>query len=496
MMYAHSIGRALRNFPARPALISETGHVTFRDLHDRVAGIAAALRGAGFNSGDHLAVLLPNGPAYIELIYACTWLGVAVIPLNIRLSAVEIESILASANPQGLVRHSAFAPVTTRIPWQRTIDKESLDIPNGSAPKPVDDPQATLALLYTSGTTGSPKGVMITHENILADVLHLNYWLPYGEGDMHLHAAPIFHIIDFPLLFAAPASGACQVTIPKFTPQAFCETVERARVTHTLLVPTMISSLTQFAGAQRYDLSSLKHLAYGGSPMHPNLIQRTRELIPGAKLMQGYGLSETGVLTGLLDYEHTEGRLTSCGRTCPGIEMCIVDERGNEVPPGQHGELVARGANVMCGYLNDPQDNAMAFRNGMFRTGDIGYQDADGYFYILDRAKDMIVTGGENVYCGEVEAVLYKHPAVAEAAVFGIPDQQWGELVAATIVPKSGTTPTAESLIAHCRRFLANYKVPRHFDFSNSELPKSGTGKVLKRALRERYWARQERAVS
>ena len=496
MIYAHSIGRALRNFPDRSALISETGHVAFRELHDRVAGIARALRLAGFNSGDRLAILLPNGPAYIELIYACIWLGVVVIPLNTRLSAVEIEGILANANPRGFVRHSTFPPVTTRIPWERAIDKEPLDISNGFVPEPIDDPQATLALLYTSGTTGSPKGVVITHENILADLLSLNYWLPFGEGDVHLHAAPMFHIIDFPLLFAAAASGACQVTIPKFTPEAFCETVERARVTHTLLVPTMINSLTQFPDVKTYDLSSLKQLAYGGSPMHPDLIQRTRELLPDAKLMQGYGLSETGVLTGLLDHEHIEGRLTSCGRTCPGIEMYIVDELGNEVPPGEHGELVARGANVMRGYLNNPLENAVAFRNGMFRTGDIGYQDAQGYFYILDRSKDMIVTGGENVYCGEVEAVLYGHPAVSEAAVFGIPDRQWGELVAASIVPKPGITPTTESLVSHCRQFLANYKIPRHIDVSNSELPKSGTGKVLKRSLRERYWAHQERAVS
>ena len=496
MIYAHSLGRALRNFPDRSALVSETGHVTFRELNGRIAGMAKALRRAGFNSGDRLAILLPNGPAYIELIYACVWLGVVVIPLNTRLSAIEIEGILANANPQGLVRHSSFAPVTTRIPWQRAIDKDPLDIPNGFIPTAVDDPQATLARLYTSGTTGSPKGVVITHENILADIHHLNYWLPYGEGDVHLHAAPMFHIIDFPLLFAAAAMGACQVTIAKFTPETFCEAVQRARVTHTLLVPTMISSLTQFPDARKYDLSSLKHLAYGGSPMHPDLIQRTRELLPDIKLMQGYGLTETGVLTGLLDHEHTEERLTSCGRTCPGIEMCVVDDLRNELSPGEHGELVARGANVMRGYQDSPLENAMAFRYGMFRTGDIGYQDAQGYFYVLDRSKDIIVTGGENVYCGEVEAVLYKHPAVSEAAVFGIPDQQWGELVAAFIVPKPGIPPTPESLITHCRRFLANYKIPRYIDFSNFALPKSGTGKVLKRSLRERYWAHQERAVS
>jgi len=271
-----------------------------------------------------------------------------------------------------------------------------------------------LALVYTSGTTGHPKGVVQTHANILANIDHLNYWMPYGEGGVYLHAAPIFHILDLPFMFAAPAMGACQVTIPKFSPQSFCEMVDRERVTHTVLVPTMINLLTQFADLKKYDLTSLRHLAYGGSPMAPELIHRTREVLPDLKLVQGYGLSETGFLTGLHDHEHTENRLASCGRTCPGIEVLVVDESGKEVEAGSSGELVARGANVMRGYWNNSQETGRAFRDGMFRTGDVGYRDSDGYFYILDRSKDMIVTGGENVYSGEVEAVIYEHPAILE----------------------------------------------------------------------------------
>jgi long-chain acyl-CoA synthetase len=353
-----------------------------------------------------------------------------------------------------------------------------------------------LALVYTSGTTGHPKGVVQTHANILANIDHLNYWMPYGEGGVYLHAAPIFHILDLPFMFAAPAVGACQVTIPKFSPQSFCETVDRERVTHTVLVPTMINLLTQFADLRKYDLTSLRHLAYGGSPMAPELIHRTREVLPDLKLVQGYGLSETGFLTGLQDHEHTEDRLMSCGRTCPGIEVLVVDESGKEVEAGRPGELVARGANVMRGYWNNSQETGRAFRDGMFRTGDVGCRDADGYFYILDRSKDMIVTGGENVYSGEVEAVIYEHPAILEAAVFGIPDQQWGELVMACVVLKPGKTLSADELIAHCRRSLANYKVPRRVEFSQTELPKSGSGKILKRILRERFWAPQKRAVA
>jgi long-chain acyl-CoA synthetase len=272
--------------------------------------------------------------------------------------------------------------------------------------------------------------------------------------------------------------------------------VERERVSHTVLVPTMINLLTQFADLKKYDLTSLRHLAYGGSPMAPELIHRTRESLPDLKLVQGYGLSETGFLTGLQDHEHADDRLMSCGRTCPGIEVLVVDEAGKELEAGRPGELVARGANVMRGYWNSSQETVRAFRDGMFRTGDVGYRDADGYFYILDRSKDMIVTGGENVFSGEVEAVIYEHPAILEAAVFGIPDQQWGELVMACVVLKPGKTLSADDLIAHCRRSLANYKVPRRVEFSQTELPKSGSGKILKRILRERFWTSQKRVVA
>jgi len=236
-------------------------------------------------------------------------------------------------------------------------------------------------------------------------------------------------------------------------------------------------------------------MGYGGSPMPPELIQRTREMLPHLKLVQAYGLSETGFLTGLLDQEH-KARPTSCGRPCPGIDVRVVDESGKEVAAGQRGELVARGANVTRGYWNHSDDTKSAFRDGLFRTGDVGYQDAAGYFYILDRLKDMIVTGGENVYCGEVEAVIYEHPSVREAAVFGIPDPQWGELVMACVVLAPGKSLTADELIAHCRQSLANYKVPRRIEFSEIELPKSGSGKILKRILRDRFWTNQQRAVA
>jgi len=496
MIYVHSLGRALRFYPGRTALARDGRLLTFRELHSRVEGIAATLTSRGFGVGDRLALLLPNGPDYIELMYACSMLGVIAVPLNTRLSTKEIDRVLEDARPHGIVRHSLFAVPEVQLSWQQVIDEEPLPIRSDSAPEIFYDPDAVLGLIYTSGTTGQPKGVVVTHGNVLADIHNFNYWMRYTEGGTYLHAAPIFHIADFPSMFAASAFGASQITISKFSAQTLCETVEREHVTHTVLVPTMINLLTQFRDAGRYDLSSLQVLAYGGSPMAPELVHRTRELLPKVKLIQVYGLSETGFLTGLQDQEHTEDKLISCGRPCPGVDLLVADTLGKQVDPGQAGELIARGANVMRGYWNNPEETTEAFRDGFFRTGDIGYQDTAGYFYILDRLKDMIVTGGENVYSGEVEAVIYEHRAVREVAVFGIPDPQWGELVMACVTLKPDATLTADELVAFCRRGLASYKVPRRVEFLESDLPKSSSGKVLKKSLRERFWKHQQRAVS
>jgi len=449
VIYIHSIGRAARYYPERPALRVGEELLTFRELHERIQRLAAALSRRGFVPGDRLALLLPNGPEYIELVYACSWLGVIVVPINTRLSTVEIDHVLADALPRGLIRHSSLPAPDAHVPWQLVLDQEPLEGQNDTCPDPCYDPNAILALIYTSGTTGRPKGVVMTHSSILENVHHFNYWMPYRDGGVYLHAAPIFHIADFPAMFAAAAFGACQVAMPRFTASNFCAAVQKESVNCTVLVPTMINLLTQFADVKSYDLSSLEVLAYGGSPMAPELIRRTRELLPHVKLVQVYGLSETGFLTGLQDHEHTDDRLVSCGRPCPGIDVRVADESGKQLETGQRGELVARGANVMLGYWKDQEETAAAFQNGFFRTGDIGYQDAEGYFYILDRLKDMIVTGGENVYCGEVEAVIFTHPAVREVAVFGIPDPQWGELVAACIVLKTGMTLSVEGLITH-----------------------------------------------
>jgi len=418
------------------------------------------------------------------------------VPLNTRYSAQEIDRVLTDSDPHGLVRHSSLPEPNVRLAWQRVLDKEPFEIPTGSSPEVFYDPDAVLTLIYTSGTTGRPKGVMLTHANVFSNVHNFNYWMSYREGGVYLHVAPIFHIADFPAMFAAPAFGACQVTLPRFNAQALCEIIANEKVTHTVMVPTMINLLTQFADLKRYDLRSLEVLGYGGSPVAPEVIRRTREILPGTRLLQVYGLSESGFLTGLRDDEHTPERLMSCGRPCPGIDLKVVDEAGRSLAAGQRGEVVARGANVMSGYWKDAEDSSAAFRDSFFRTGDLGYQDTAGYLYLVDRIKDMIVTGGEKVFCSEVESVLYEHPAVLEAAVFGIPDPRWGETVMACVALKPHSAVSEQELVQFCRDRLSPYKIPHRVEFSETELPKSASGKILKRVLRERFWGGKQRAVA
>jgi long-chain acyl-CoA synthetase len=390
MIYVHSLGRAVRYYGERTALSIGGKRLTFSELHNRVERIAAALSRRGLRTGDRLAVLLPNGPEYIELVYACSRLGVIVVPLNARYSSREIDRVLKDASPRALVRHSGSAPSRVNLEWQLALDKEPLDAPNGLCPEVYYCPEAILAIIYTSGTTGEARGVMLTHTNVLSNVYCLNYWMRYRQGGVYLHAASIFPGADFPAMFAAPAFGALQVAVPRFSPRTFCEAVEKERISQTVLGPAMIKMLTDFADARRFDLSSLEIMAYGGSPLPVEVYQRTRQMLPGVKLVQVYGMTETGFLTGLEAKEDSVGQLSnSCGRSCPGVDVQVVDpSSGRPVEAGQPGEIVARGANVMLGYWNHPECTAQAFRNNFFRTGDIGYQDTAGYLFIVDRLKD------------------------------------------------------------------------------------------------------------
>jgi long-chain acyl-CoA synthetase len=507
MIYTHPIGRAMQYFPHHTAVLRDGEPMTFVELDTRVRRIATALRRHGLQSGERLAFLMPNGVDYIELVYACSLLGVIAVPINTRYARPEIDRLLEDSQPRGLIRHSKFPAPTAPPDWEHLIDLETLDeIDEQPHPGELYDPDAILVLLYTSGTTGQPKGAALTHSNIFSNIHDLNYWLEYRKEAVFLHASPMFHIADFPAMFAAPVFGAAQTTLPRFDPASFCEAVEASRVTHTVLVPSMIRMICQFEDLHKYNLESLDLVVYGGAPIASALVREIRRLLPKIKLLQVYGLSEAGFLTGLTDAEHANERLQSCGRPCPGIDLKVVTPDGKPAISGEVGNLVARGPGIMVGYWHDidedlPKDDssvvetAEAFTNGFFQTGDIGLQDKDGYFYIVDRAKEMIVSGGENVYSGEVEAAIYELPQVKEVAVFGIPDEKWGELVAAAVVLLPGTNLSAEELTLHCKMRIASYKVPRYIEFMTEELPKSGSGKILKRVLREKYWVGQTRRV-
>lgn len=387
MIYVHSLGRAARYYSEQTALFIDSTPITFRELDSRVARIAGGLIKHGLRPGDRLAALLPNGSDFIQLVYACGRIGLIIVPINTESSAAEIDRVLNDSTPRGLVQHPASAEPSTKVPWQLVLDGKPLDIGNGLPPEVFYNPEAILAMIYTSGTRGDAKGVMLTHANVFSNVNNLNYWMHYRENGIYLHAAPMFHIADFPALFGAAAAGSSQLSLSHFSPGEFCEAVEKERVTHTVLASRMFEMLAEFSDVKRFNLSSLEVIAYDGSPIAPARVRTIKKLFPNVKLVQVYGLTETGFLTGLQDHEHTIPSLArSCGRPSPGIDVQVMDKSGVPVAFGQRGELVARGPNVMLGYWNRPDNTARSFRNGFFRTGDIGYQDEAGFFYIVGRA--------------------------------------------------------------------------------------------------------------
>jgi long-chain acyl-CoA synthetase len=363
-------------------------------------------------------------------------------------------------------------------------------------------PDDLAGLFYTSGTTGYPKGVMLSHANLVANAYHVLASWRWQEADVYLHACPMFHLADGPTSHAITWAGGAHVIIPGFKPDLALEVMERERVTVTILIPTMVNFLINHPDVRQRDLRALRNITYGGAPMPVELVRRAMQTL-SCSFCQGYGLTETSpALTFLPPGEHVPDgspeqvrRLASCGREVIGVRVRVVDEQGQEVKPGQVGEIIAKGPNIMRGYWNKPQETTEVLRDGWLYTVDLATVDEEGYIYIVDRKKDMIISGGENVFSTEVENVLYTHPAVLEAAVVGVPDDKWGETIKAIVVLKPDTTATEQEIIAHCRARMAHFKIPRSVDFYAGALPKSGSGKILKRELREQYWVGQGRRV-
>lgn len=498
--FVDALIRASQVAANRTAIVDQDRRYTHEELGSRCRRLASVLRAAGAVAGDRVAILAANSAQYIESYIAIPAAGLVIVPLNTRHAEPELvyaikdagAKILLTDRDPGALRKLFETIITIPDDYEQMLDSadEAL-LGEGIA-------EDTLAgLFYTGGTTGASKGVMLSHRNLVANSFHFMTVSPPSPDNVTLIMAPLFHAAGSNGVLSGIWSGSCQIPLQVFDPAVALDLIERHRVTQTLGVPAMIAALSELQHMEARDVSSVVQVAHGGSPIATQVVRRAREAFPGAEFIHVYGMTEASPLvTGL---RHEEALLDvdrgrSCGQPLIGVQVKIVDEQGNEVPTGKVGELAAKGPNIMLGYWQKPEQTAEVLQDGWYRSGDVGYIDDEGFVFLVDRAKDMIVSGGENVYCSEVEEALYKHPAVLEAAVFGIPDDEWGEAVHAVIVPRDEVTDV--ELIAFCRQHIAGYKLPKAISFSETELPKSGPGKVLKRQLRAPFWEGHDRKVN
>ncbi|MFE7243007.1 long-chain fatty acid--CoA ligase [Streptomyces sp. NPDC057580] len=511
MYLTQSLHRALQQFPDQPMTICGDRVRTTREVADRVSHLAGAFQGLGVSKGDRVGILAVNSDRYHEYLYATWWAGAVVNPVNIRWSLAEIGYAMADSGTEVLLVDDAFAPLVPqlreRCPRLRTfVHCGDGPTPEGmlsyeelvAGAEPVEDVRhggdQVAALLYTGGTTGLPKGVMATHRSLTTSLFgSVLVDEAVERGGVTLLTAPLFHVAALLTWASQNLMGGTLVFLPAFTPEGFLDAVQRHKATATMLVPVMVQTVCEYPEFPAYDTSSLQAIIYGGAGSPQSLLHKAMKAFPQARFTQGYGQTETGVLTMLVPADHVAGgpRLRSVGRATPSVEIAVVSPGGRELPPGVVGEIVTRGEHVMCGYWGKPEQTAQAMRDGWMHTGDAGYLDEDGYLYIVDRLKDMIITGGENVYSAEVENAVASHPAVASCAVIGVPDEHWGERVHAVIVLRPGMTSTEQEVRAHAKTLIAGYKAPRSVEFVN-ELPMSAAGKILKRELRNTRTNRTE----
>lgn len=497
-----ALERAARFHGDHPATVDGADRRTWREFHDGVTKLAGGLRRLDVAAGDRVAVLANNGVAYLELYYAVLWAGAVIVPLNTRLAEPEIRFQLEDAGVRVLFFGEEFRELVSKLKVNMTaaplfvgIREPLADGPTLEAVRAGGDPieESTRSgddlagIFFTGGTTGLPKGVMLSHESLHAMSRNFALGFNIDSSCVNLHSAPMFHVSAVGIFFTTMVCGV-HVFTPAFDPATLIEVIARERVTHCFTVPAIIDRLTKHPLAATADLSSVRIFGYGGSAMPVALILAARERFPRAGLAHGYGMTEVPALTLLAPADHLPDaepkRLRSVGRPMSEYEIRVVDPQGNECPPFVAGEIVARGPNMMLGYWNRPKETAEALRDGWMHTQDVGYFDEAGYLYISDRIKDMIVSGAENVYSIEVEDVLYRHPAVEECAIIGVPDEKWGERVHAVVVLKAGARADAAELIQFCRAHIAGYKCPKTIEFRDTPLPRTAAGKVQKDRLR------------
>jgi acyl-CoA synthetase (AMP-forming)/AMP-acid ligase II len=502
--------------PDAVAFLDGDQQLTFGELAAAAARLAAALQQLGVGEGHRVAILAPDSLRVVTLVFAITRIGAVVIGLNWRLSAQELAFEVGDAEAAVLFVDGELAPrareVASACPCLRQVVTlagaepgwlayDELLAAAPAAPAPVTvSPEQVAVQMYTSGTTGRPKGVMLAHKSFVAVVAAMraagDAWIGWGPADVSLLAIPSFHIGGFWWLMTGANAGARGVLLPRFAGWRALQLIERHRVTKAFLVPAMLQVCLAEPDCVRTDFSSLQTIVYGGSPIpRPNLEAAVRTF--GCGFAQIYGLTETGnTAVCLRPADHARPELLeAAGRPYPGVRVKVIDADGQDLPARTIGEICIRSPANMLGYWRRPEATAATLRDGFVHTGDAGYLDAEGYVFVCDRIKDMICSAGENVYPAEIESVLCAHPAVAEAAVIGVPDDRWGELVKAIVVLRTGAVATPAELLAHARRSLADFKVPRSVDFA-STLPRTPSGKIQKHVLREPYWAGRSRRVN
>jgi acyl-CoA synthetase (AMP-forming)/AMP-acid ligase II len=483
-----------RRHPSLMALWYEGNAQTYGELNDSSSQLAAGLVAKlGLEPGDRVAILDKNCAAYLELFFALDKAGLVTAPLNWRLTAPELKRIIDDMKPKLVVTGAEFKTTGAALAVPTMTFEE---LPRGGADPMRDADGAVSSQFSTSGTTGLPKGAMLTGWNVLNVGLCLALEMPeIREGGRHLVCLPMFHIGGAGWAIWAMQEGSAAIIVRETAAEPLLKTMVEQKVETALLAPTLMLFLTELPAARTADFSALRHITYGTAPISPALLQRSIETFK-CRFSQLYGLTETtGPITALPHEHHVGERMLSCGRPMFGGHVRVVDAEGNDLPPRQVGEIVYRGESLMRGYWQREKETAQAIRGGWFHTGDAGYLDEEGFMFLKDRVKDMIVSGGENVYPAEIEAVLMGHPEILECAVIGVPDEKWGETVKAVVVRRGGTLLSETTLIEWSREKLAGFKRPRSVDFVEA-LPRNASGKLLKRTLRELYWASYERRVN
>lgn len=516
---------AARVFGAKQAVVCDDSRFTYREFDERCNRLSNALLRLGLKEGERVAYLSFNCHRLLEAYYGVPQIRAVLLPLNIRLSAEELAYILSDAAPRFLFFDPEFSSlvetlrqkaksverfVALRDPkpaWAHAQNHDEL-LASAEA-RAIDyseiDENSVAELFYTSGTTAHPKGVMLTHRNLYLHAFYAAVALRGDDSEAHLYTVPLFHVNSWGAPHILALTGGRHVMIRKFDPPTVLELAQRERITRLHVVPTMMIALLNDPNFAQYNLSSVREVMLGGAPASAALVREIERKIPGCAARGGYGLTETSPVVTVahlkahLGGEPAEAQLrrkATAGHAVAGAEIRVVDAMGRDVSADGKavGEVIVRSDVVMEGYWNQPEETARAIRNSWFHTGDLATMDEEGYVLIVDRAKDMILSGGENIASAEIERVLYAHPAVLECAVIAVPHDTWGEAPKAFITLKNGRRASQSEILEHCAKHLAGFKVPKSVEFVKA-LPKGGTGKILKKVLRDKYWAGRKRQV-